>query len=83
MQQFNQFIILINENMIVIRDSKTFCFNFEWPKDVDENLKHEIEFIIKNNKSLAENKIKNEIEQLLLKYKHANNIHEHGKQQNE
>ena len=69
--------------MIVIRDSKTFCFNFEWPKDVDENLKHEIEFIIKNNKSLAENKIKNEIEQLLLKYKHANNIHEHGKQQNE
>ena len=83
MQQFNQFIILINENMIVIRDSKTFCFNFEWPKDVDENLKHEIEFIIKNNKSLAENKKKNEIEQLLLKYKHANNIHEHGKQQNE
>ena len=83
MQQFNQFIILINENMIVIRDSKTFCFNFEWPKDVDENLKHEIEFIIKNNKSLADNKIKNEIEQLLLKYKHANNIHEHGKQQNE
>ena len=83
MQQFNQFILLINENMIVIRDSKTFCFNFEWPKDVDENLKHEIEFIIKNNKSLADNKIKNEIEQLLLKYKHANNIHEHGKQQNE
>ena len=69
--------------MIVKRDSKTFCFNSEWPKDVDENLKHEIEFIIKNNKSLAENKKKNEIEQLLLKYKHANNIHEHGKQQNE
>ena len=47
--------------MIVIRDSKTFCFNFDWPKDVDENLKHEIEFIIKINQSLAENKIKNEI----------------------
>ena len=51
-------------------------------KDVHENLKHEIEFIIKSNESLAENKIKNEIEQLLLKEKHGNDIHEHGKQQN-
>ena len=48
----------MEENMIVIRDPKTFCFNFDWPKDVDENLKHEIEFIIKSNESLAENKIK-------------------------
>ena len=61
--------------MIVIRDPKTFCFNFNWPKDVEENLKHGIEFIIKNNKPLAENKIKNNIEQLLSKYKHGNNIH--------
>ena len=22
------------------------CFNFDWPRDVDENLKHEIEFIV-------------------------------------
>ena len=72
----------MEENMILIRDPKTFCFNFDWQKDVDENLKHKIEFIIKSNESLAENKIKNEIEQLLLKYKHGNNIHEHGKQQN-
>ena len=28
-------------------------------------------------------KQKNEIEELLLKYKHRNDIHEHGKQQNE
>ena len=70
----------MDENMIVIRDPKTFCFNFDWPKYVDENLTHEIEFIIKSNESLAENKIKNEIEQLLLKYKHGNNIHEHRKQ---
>ena len=69
--------------MIAIKDHKNFCFNFDWPKDVDENLKHEIEFIIKSNESLAENKIKKEIEQLLLKYKHGNNIHEHGKKQNE
>ena len=69
--------------MIVIRYPKTFCFNFNWSKDFDENLKHEIELIIKRNESLAENKIKDEIEQLLLKYKHGNNIHEHRKQQNE
>ena len=75
--------IIIEENMIVVRDPKTFTFDFDLPTDVDENLKNEIEFIIKSNESLAENKIKNEIEQLLLKYKHGNNIHEHGKQQNE
>ena len=69
--------------MIVIRDSKTFYLDFDWPEDVNENLKHEIEFIIKINESLAKNKIKNEIEQLLSKFKHGNDIHEHGKQQNE
>ena len=37
--------------MIVIRDPKTFCVNFDWPDYVDENLKHEIEFIIKGNES--------------------------------
>ena len=46
----------MEENMIVITDPKTFCFNFDWPKDVNENLKHEIEFIIRSNESLAENK---------------------------
>ena len=73
----------MEENMIVIRNPKTFSFSFDWPKDVDENLNHEIEFIIKSNESLAENKIKNEMEQLLLKYQHGNGIHEYGKQQNE
>ena len=53
--------------MIAMRDLKTFCFKFEWPKYVDENLKHKIEFIIKSNRSLAENKIELKIEQLLLK----------------
>ena len=46
-------------------------------------MKHEFEFIIKSNEYLAENKIKSDIELLLSKYKHWNNIHEHGKQQNE
>ena len=72
----------MEENAIVIRDHKTFCFNFDLPKNVDENLKCELEFIIKSNESLAEIIIKNEIEQLLLKYKHGNNIQEHRKQQN-
>ena len=73
----------MEENMIVIKDLKTFCFSFDWPKDIDENLKYEIEFIIKSNKSLAENKTKNKIEQLLLKYKHGNNNHEYRNQQND
>ena len=63
--------------MIVIKDPKMFCFKSVWPKHVDENLMHETEFIIKNNESLAEGKVKNKIEQLLLKYKHGNNIDEH------
>ena len=69
--------------MIVIRNPEKFCFNFDWPRDVDENLKHEIEFITKSNESLAETNIKIKIEQLLTKYKHGNNIHELRKQQNE
>ena len=31
--------------MIVTRDSKTFSFNFDWSKYVDDNLKREIEFV--------------------------------------
>ena len=75
--------IIMEENMILTRYPKTSCFNFNWPKDVDENLKHGTEFIKQNDESLAGNKIKNEIKQLLLKYRHGNNIHEHVKQQDE
>ena len=73
---------MMEENMIVIRDSKTFRFNLDWGKDVDANSKHEIKYIIKSRESLAENKRKNEIEKLLLKYRHGINIHENRKQQN-
>ena len=73
----------IEDNILVIREPKLFHCNFDFPKDVDKNLKDEIEFIIKRNESLAEYKIKNEIGQLLSKYKSGNDIHEHGKQQNE
>ena len=71
----------MEENMIAIRDPKTFIF--DWTKYVNENLKHEIEFIMKSNESLAENKIKTEIKKLLLEYKHGSNIHKHRKQRNE
>ena len=67
----------------MIRDPKTFYFYFDFPKDVDENLKHKIEFIIKSNEPFADNKLENKIQQLLSKYKHGNNIHEHEKQKNE
>ena len=48
----------MEQNMVVIRESKTCYFDFDWPKYVDWNLKHQIEFIIKSNESLAPNKIK-------------------------
>ena len=70
----------MEENMIVISGPKTFYFNFHWLEDVDVNLKRNIKSIIKSNESLAANRIKNEIEQLLSKCKHGNNIHEHRKQ---
>ena len=54
----------MEENVIVTRDPKGFCFDLDCPKYVDQNLKHEIEFVIKGNESLAANKTKNEIEQL-------------------
>ena len=69
--------------MIVLMDPKTFCFDIDWSEDVDQNLKQEVEFIIKSNEFLAGNKIKKEIEQVLLKYKYGSNIHEHVIQQNE
>ena len=72
----------MGQNMIEIRGPKTSCFSLDWPKDVDKNLKHKIEFFIKSNESLTENKIKNENEELMLQYKHGNDIHEHGKRQN-
>ena len=44
----------MEENVLVMRDPTTFYFNFDLPRGVDENLKCEIEFVIKSNESLAE-----------------------------
>ena len=81
LKRFTRENIIMEENMLMIRDPKSLFFNFDWPKNVDENLNGEIKFIIKINELLVGNKIKNEIEQLLFKYKHGNSIHEHRKQQ--
>ena len=59
--------MIMEENVIVIRDPKTFSFNFNLPKDVDENLRCETEYIIKSNESSVEIIMKNEIDLLLLK----------------
>ena len=48
----------MEENVVVIRELIKLYFDFDWPKNIDENLKYETEFIIKSNESLAENKIK-------------------------
>ena len=60
----------MKEKMIVIRDPKTFFFNFDLPKNV--YLKCQTELIIKRNESLAEITIKKKIEKLLLTYKDGN-----------
>ena len=44
--QFNQVYYNNGNNMVEIREPKTFYFEFDLPKVVDKNLKHEIEFII-------------------------------------
>ena len=46
---------------------------------MDNNLKYEIDSIIKHNEFLAEHTIKNEISRLLFKYKHENDTQKHGK----
>ena len=52
-------------------------------KMLTDNLKHEIHIIIEHNEILSENTKKNNISQLLSKYKHGNDIHKHRKQCNE
>ena len=46
-------------------------------------MEHETDSIIEDNELLAEHAIKNEVRQLLSKYKHGNDIHQHGKHQKE
>ena len=71
--------MIMEVNIIVIRDPITFSFNF----DVDENLRRETEYIIKSNESSVEIIMKNEVDLLidLIKIKHGSNIHQYRKLQ--
>ena len=62
-QKLNQVIVIMGENMTVIREPKTCYFDSDRSRNTDENLKCETEFIIQSSESLAENKLKNEIQQ--------------------
>ena len=69
--------IYINDNK---KETKTFHFHFHFAEKVDDSLKQEICSIIEDNGFLAEQRIKNETDQLLHKHKHGKNIHGHRKQ---
>ena len=69
---------IADNKLKITTESKNFYFNL--PKDADNNLNHETYSIKKHNELLAENIIRNEIRQLLYKYKHRNDIHENIKQ---
>ena len=71
----------IDDNkFIIITEHKILHFHFDLLKDGDKNLKHETDYIIKQNGFLDEQRIKNKIDRLLSKYKHRDDIHEHRKQ---
>ena len=70
----------VDNNNLVIIEPKSFHFHFDLHKDADKYLKHEIDSVINGNGFLAEQRIKNKIDQLLFKYKHGNDIHEPRKQ---
>ena len=64
MQHFNQVIIVMGVNIednrhVITTEPKTF--HFDLPKDLDNNLKHEIDSIIKYNELIAEHTIKTKI----------------------
>ena len=73
--------LYFDDNKFVMIEPQTFHFYFDLPKDVDKNLKLEIDFVIRHNEYLVKERIKNEIDQLLYRYKHRDNIYEHRKQQ--
>ena len=64
------------KRLIITPEPKTF--HFALPKYPGVILKLEIFPIIKHNELLAEYTMKNKIRQLLCKYEHGNDIHEHA-----
>ena len=54
----------INDNNLVII-TETKAIRFDLTKEIDNSLKHEIDFIIKHNRVLAEHRIESKISELL------------------
>ena len=77
-KSFEKMGVHLKDNKLIIAELKTI--HFVIPKDVCNNLKYKNDSIIKHNEVLVEQIMKNKISRLLFKYKHVNNIHEHGKQ---
>ena len=73
--------VCFDDNKFVTIEPQTFHFHFDLPKDVDKNLKLENDFVIRHSECLVKGRIENEIDQLLYRYKHRDNIYEHRKQQ--
>ena len=71
------------EYMELTRTAESKPFRFDLLKDAHNSFSNEIDSIAKHNELLVGHTIKNKDRQLLSKYKHGNNIHKHGKQQNE
>ena len=66
---------IVNNKLVITAEPKAFCIDL--PNDAENNFEHEIDFIIKHNELLDEQTIKEEVRQLLSKYKD-----ERRKQQN-
>ena len=49
--------VIIKDSKLILLTERKFI-HFDLPKDVSNNLKHEIDYIIKHNESLAETTIK-------------------------
>ena len=64
-----------NNKLVITAETKTF--HFDLPKVDGINMKYYMYFIIKHHERLAVHTIKRNIRQLLSKYQHENNIHEH------
>ena len=69
---------IYDKKLPITAEPKTIRFSLT--KKIDDSLKHETDSIVKCNYFLAKQKIKKEIDKLLFKYKHENDIHQQGKQ---
>ena len=67
--------VYIGDKLVITTLPKTI--HFDLSKDIAKNVKHETDSTIEHNEFLAKHKINNKIRQLLFKYNHGNDIHEH------